>query len=97
MFDDLHKYIARCQGKHLKLNITSYCQFSLPLSYVSIPKSYQQALAHPGWQVAMEEEVNTLISHRSWELNVFPDKEAVGCYVFIIKYLVDGTIEHLKA
>ena len=66
---------------------------------MSVPPLHVRALAHPGWCVAMEEEINALHELNTWDLtNLPPDKDVVGClWVFAIKYLPDGSIKRLKA
>ena len=66
---------------------------------MSLPKDYKEALAHPGWRLAMEEKMKALCDRGTWELQALLEKkEVVGCRrLFAIKYHPHGTIERLKA
>ncbi|KAK8962854.1 hypothetical protein KSP40_PGU018853 [Platanthera guangdongensis] len=69
------------------------------LSSVAIPNSVQEALQHPGWRAAMEEEMSALWSNQTWSVVPLPpSQKPVGCkWVFVIKHAVDETIDRLKA
>ncbi|KAK8956599.1 hypothetical protein KSP39_PZI000178 [Platanthera zijinensis] len=69
------------------------------LSSVAIPNSVQEALQHPGWRAAMEEEMSALWSNQTWSVvSLPPGQKPVGCkWVFVIKHAADGTIDRLKA
>jgi hypothetical protein len=47
----------------------------------------------------MDEEMSALHKNQTWELTALPSgKQTVGCrWVYTIKYLLDGSVEHLKA
>ncbi|KAG6422620.1 hypothetical protein SASPL_119199 [Salvia splendens] len=64
-----------------------------------IPTSYQEALKHPLWRAAMDEEMRALLSRGTWILVHAPDSvDIVSCrWVFIIKCLADGSINLYKA
>ncbi|KAL0442260.1 UNVERIFIED_CONTAM: Copia protein [Sesamum radiatum] len=82
--------------QHLSPN---YRAFSVSLSSVSIPNTYHEALRHPAWKMAMDDEMSALISMGTWELvEVPPDTDAVACrWVFTLKFRADGTLERYKA
>ena len=77
----------------------SFRAFSVSLSSVTVPKSYQEALSHPGWRSAMEEEMRALSLNHTWDLVPQPSgAHIVGCrWVFVIKHNPDGTLDRLKA
>ena len=52
-----------------------------------------------GWKFAMEAEMFALSKNATWSLVTRPPrKTTVGCrWVYTVKYLPDGSIEHLKA
>ena len=52
-----------------------------------------------GWKSAMEAEMSALFENATWYLVTCPlGKTTVGCcWVYTVKYLPDGSIEHLKA
>nr|CAD1833850.1 unnamed protein product [Ananas comosus var. bracteatus] len=66
---------------------------------VSVPKSVVEALSHPGWRAALEEEMMVLDANGTWELVPLPaDKRAIGCkWVFTVKMNPDGSVARLKA
>ncbi|RVW82042.1 Retrovirus-related Pol polyprotein from transposon RE2 [Vitis vinifera] len=47
---------------------SSYSVFVSTLSSVSLPKSTNEALSHPGWQQAMVDEMTALHSNGTWDL-----------------------------
>jgi hypothetical protein len=77
----------------------SFKAFSLSLSSLVVPKSYREALSHPGWRKAMEEEMHALELNHTWDLIPKPvGTSIVGCrWVFTVKQNPDGTVDHLKA
>jgi transposase InsO family protein len=77
----------------------SFRAFSVSLSSVVVPKSYQDALSHPGWNSAMQEEMRALDMNHTWTLVPPPSgAHIVGCrWVFTVKHNPDGTVERLKA
>ena len=77
----------------------SYHAFTASLSSVYVPLLHAEALAHPGWHVSMEEEMNAIHEQNTWDLTTLPpDKDVVRCHwVFTIKDIPDGSIERLKA
>ena len=52
----------------------SFKAFSLSLSSLVVPKSYREALSHPGWRKAMEEEMHALELNHTWDLIPKPAK-----------------------
>ncbi|KAK4397606.1 Retrovirus-related Pol polyprotein from transposon RE2 [Sesamum angolense] len=69
------------------------------VSSVSIPNTYLEALRHPAWKMAMDDEMSALISRGTWELvEVTPDTDIVACrWVFTLKFRADGTLDRYKA
>ncbi|KAK4386010.1 Retrovirus-related Pol polyprotein from transposon RE2 [Sesamum angolense] len=69
------------------------------LSSVSIPNTYCEALRHPAWKMAMDDEMSALVSRGTWELvEVPPNADIVACrWVFTLKFRADGTLERYKA
>ena len=69
------------------------------LESISPPTTLQQALAHPGWRAAMEEEMMALDKAGTWTLVDLPSgKKAIGCkWVIVVKTKADGSLERLKA
>ena len=65
----------------------------------SIPRSHVEAAQVREWKVAMDHEVEALVSRGTWTLVPRPaDANIVTCkWVFTIKYHPDGTIAHHKA
>jgi transposase InsO family protein len=77
----------------------SFKAFSFTLSSLVVPKSYREALSHPGWRKAMEEEMHALELNHTWDLIPKPaGTSIVGCrWVFTVKQNPDGTVDRLKA
>uniref|UniRef100_A0A2N9IU27 Reverse transcriptase Ty1/copia-type domain-containing protein n=1 Tax=Fagus sylvatica TaxID=28930 RepID=A0A2N9IU27_FAGSY len=71
----------------LDLPIALRKTFSLSLSSLVVPKSYREALSHPGWRKAMEEEMHALELNHTWDLIPKPaGTSIVGCrWVFTVK------------
>lgn len=59
----------------------------------------KQALAHPQWLVAMQEEYKALMTNGTWTLvKLPPHRNPVGCkWVFRVKENPDGTVNKFKA
>ena len=57
------------------------------------PKSYYHAWKDPRWQVAMDEEMDSLLKNTTWELvSLPPRRKLVQCkWVFWNKVVVDGS------
>ena len=77
----------------------THCAFVSALSSVSIPKTIQEALSHPGWRQAIFDEMSALESNHTWELVPLPSgKSVVGCrWIFNVKVGPDGQVDRLKA
>ncbi|KAK4406515.1 Retrovirus-related Pol polyprotein from transposon RE1 [Sesamum angolense] len=77
----------------------NYQAFSVSLSSISIPNTYCEALRHPEWKMATDDEMSALISRGTWELvEVPPNADIVACrWVFTLKFRADGTLERYKA
>ncbi|KAL3537870.1 hypothetical protein ACH5RR_001236 [Cinchona calisaya] len=94
------------QCSHLISSFASYEHLSpslrcfiASLDSVSVPNNLPEALAHPGWRTAMEEEMMALDNNGTWDLVHLPaNKEAIGCkLVFVVKVNPDGSVARLKA
>uniref|UniRef100_A0A2N9IR39 Fibronectin type III-like domain-containing protein n=1 Tax=Fagus sylvatica TaxID=28930 RepID=A0A2N9IR39_FAGSY len=59
----------------------------------------EEALSHPGWRKAMEEEMHALDLNHTWDLVHKPaGTSIIGCrWVFTVKQNPDGTVDRLKA
>ena len=91
---------------HFVYNFLSYHRLSLSyfvfvstLSSISILISTSETLSHPGWKLAMVEEMDALSSNGTWELVTLPPgKSLVGCrLVYTMKVGPDGQVDRLKA
>ena len=72
---------------------SSFCQFALSLSSISIPKSYEEALLVPVWKQAMDE----MDSRGTYKLISAPT-DVVGCHwVYTLKYRPDDSVDRYKA
>ncbi|GKV30529.1 hypothetical protein SLEP1_g39332 [Rubroshorea leprosula] len=65
----------------------------------SKPASFHEAMQQPWWIDAMNEELQALLQHGTWELVPRPKKKnVIGCkWVYKIKHKFDGTIKRFKA
>ncbi|XP_068667699.1 uncharacterized protein [Aristolochia californica] len=55
------------------------CQFLSVISSISIPRSYHEALKHPGWKAKMDEEMQVLYENQTWALVLLPsEKKLIG-------------------
>ena len=63
------------------------------------PLNYDQAKDKEEWVNAMNEEYNSIMRNKTWELVEFPkDKVPIGSkWLFKSKFKVDGSIDKLKA
>ena len=63
------------------------------------PNSYEAAVQHPGWQLAMEQELQALYANKTWEIVSLADgKRPMACkWVYKAKLKADGSLERLKA
>jgi hypothetical protein len=76
----------------------SFKAFSLSVSSLVVSQSYREALSHPGWRKAMEEEINALELNHTWDLIPKPTRTSiVGCrWVFTVKQNPDSTADRLR-
>jgi transposase InsO family protein len=77
-------------------------QLLLAAADIPIPSTYQEAMNSPyaaDWKMAMNDELNSLQTKRTWELVEVPDNVKVipNKWVFTIKQNADGGIERFKA
>jgi len=63
------------------------------------PNSFEEAVAHPGWQSAMNTELQALETNKTWDIVSLPQgKKAIACkWVYKVKCRADGSLERLKA
>ena len=63
------------------------------------PASVSQAIKHPEWHAAMQEEYNALIRNSTWSLVSPPvTHNIIGCkWIFRVKEHSNGTTERYKA
>jgi len=63
------------------------------------PKSFKSAAKHPSLIAVMDEEIQAFHHNHTWDLvPPPPNKNVVGFkWIFYIKYLSDGTVDHPKA
>ena len=74
----------------------SFYQFALSLSSISLPRSYEEAILVPAWKQVLDEKMDALISHGTWEL-VSASKDVVGCrWVYTLKYRPDDSVDRLR-
>lgn len=73
--------------------------FTLHLSAISEPHSYESAICDANWKDAIQTELTALIKTYTWTLVPLPShKKAIGCkWVFKLKMHANGTGEKYKA
>ena len=78
---------------------TSFRAFALLVASKSIPQSHVEASQVCEWKMAMDNEVEALVSQGTWTLVPRQvDANIITCkWVFTIKYHPDGTIDCHKA
>ena len=66
---------------------------------ISKPHTYTEASQHPGWQQAMNKEIQAFLDNDTWEVVPLPTgKKPITCkWVYKAKYKADGNLERLKA
>ena len=77
----------------------SYRTFVSTLDSVQVPNSIYEALEHPGWRKAVNEEIKALEKNGTWVMSDLPSgKKPVGCkWVFAVKYKADGSVREIKS
>ncbi|XP_074342734.1 uncharacterized protein LOC141680396 [Apium graveolens] len=73
--------------------------FSCSVTTCVEPRNFSDAVKHPHWRQAMQEEMHALEKNKTWSLEPLPsDKKALGSqWVYHIKYRSDDSIERYKA
>nr|GLL42026.1 uncharacterized protein LOC109184712 [Ipomoea trifida] len=81
---------------HLTL---SHKVFSIAVTSVKEPRTYNEAIQHDCWKDAMNVEIKALQDNATWELtDLPPGKTPIGCkWVYKIKLRADGSVECYKA
>ncbi|KAL4302249.1 hypothetical protein GQ457_10G013460 [Hibiscus cannabinus] len=79
--------------------MSSFQAFITTLDAQQIPRNIDEALKHPRWNQAVQEELHALEQNCTWTLTTLPPgKKAVGCkWIFVIKYKLNGSIQRYKA
>nr|GEZ42251.1 hypothetical protein [Tanacetum cinerariifolium] len=72
-------------------------KISVLLNVEDAPKTYKEAITSRNsafWKVAIDDEMDSLVSNNTWELlDLPPGSKVIGCrWVFRIKYHTDGSI-----
>jgi len=100
--------IVLCKGKwsctnHPISHFGSYDRLTplrhivLSLSFVSLPRSYKEAILIPAWKQAMDEKIDALISRGTWELVSAPKDNIVGCrWLYTLNYRPNGSVDRYK-
>lgn len=92
-----HAMTTRSKAGIIKPN-PRYAMLSHKVTYPE-PKTVTQALKHPGWNGAMQEEIGNCAETNTWTLVPYtPDMNVLGSkWVFKTKLKADGTLDKLRA
>jgi hypothetical protein len=65
----------------------------------NVPSSAKEALQDPNWKKAMQDEYNSLVSNKVWDVSTLPQGRTAigGKWHFVIKYGADGNVLKYKA
>ena len=68
------------------------------ISNVIDPMSFNESNEHEEWRKETEEEYDSIMKNKTWELTEFPkDKNLIGCkWIYKPKFKVDGSIDKHK-
>ncbi|XP_019174281.1 PREDICTED: uncharacterized protein LOC109169847 [Ipomoea nil] len=74
-------------------------EFQALTAITADPTCYSQAVGHPQWRDAMDQEFNALLHNDTWRLvPPKPDMNIIGCkWVFRTKRTADGSVERHKS
>lgn len=94
-----HSMMTRSKSGIVKPNPRYALLTTVDSSIPKEPRTVRQALAHPGWKRAMEEEIVALHKNETWTLVPrLPNMNVIGSkWVFKAKLKSDGTLDRLKA
>lgn len=64
-----------------------------------LPGSIEDALAHPGWKQAMQDELDSIHRNRTWDIVHLPrDRKPIATkWIYRVKTHADGSVDKLKA
>jgi hypothetical protein len=95
--------IAVYAPEHIQSSTKELAFPAKEVSNIKIPKSYRNAIRDPSyaqeWQEAIQEELRSLKANGTWKEVIPPSGANLVSmkWVFIIKTMVDGSIERFKA
>jgi hypothetical protein len=98
---DVHQYGTRLKNniRRPKIRTNGTVTYSVTQTTSVEPSSHIDAMKHPLWHRAMQEEFGALIKNKMWHLvplqvglNIIDSK-----WVFKLKHKPDGSIDHYKA
>ncbi|WRX14310.1 Reverse transcriptase [Theobroma cacao] len=80
-------------------NSDAHKAFTISLSNIHEPSSYQDAVNHSHWRDAMNVELKALEDNKTWNVVPLPlNSHTIGCkWVYKLKLKADGSIERFKA
>ena len=89
-------HIANLATTHIHPEFAAFLSHS---TQITDPTHFKDAVKHPHWVSAMNEELQALELNDTWAITTLPHgKKAIGCkWIFKTKHNPDGTIERHKA
>ena len=71
----------------------NYKKFSLAISSIYEPKTFQEAVVHDCWRQTIEAKLSALENNATWSLSSLPHgKKTIGCkWIFKVKFKPNGS------
>lgn len=101
----IRKGVRACTKHPISIYLTysqllgSYRAFISKVGEIQVPRTILEALQDPQWKMAVIGEMKALKENGTWEMQELPEgKKTIGSkWVFIVKYILNGTVERYKA
>ncbi|GJZ27662.1 retrovirus-related pol polyprotein from transposon TNT 1-94 [Tanacetum coccineum] len=94
--EDNEGMLTRSMAAQLIIASTSECLFADFLSKIE-PKKVSEALKHPGWVDAMQEELNQFYRNKAWTLVSLPYGKTAICSKWVFRNKKDEHVARMEA